>query len=374
METKGRFAVTALKTVYIHDFNCFTPLGADLEANWQRLVDGKGGIERQHLGALGAVCVAKVPDSLFAALPPYDETRLARMLLAAAVPVRARRGASKRTALVLATTKGDITALQGAKTEEAMLSLLAKKVAAHIHIETEPIVLSHACVSGVLAISVAKRLLQMGQYDDAYVLAGDELSEFVVSGFQAFQAMSPVACKPFDKDRQGVSLGEAAACVYLSTTPGDFAIAGESAINDANHISGPSRTGEGLYQSVQAALLEAGLPAAAIDFISAHGTATAYNDEMEAIAFNRLGLATVPLHSLKGYYGHTLGASGLLETTIALKSMQEQRLIPTLGFEQLGTTQSLAIVQAVKTQRIQRILKTASGFGGSNAAMIIEKI
>ena len=95
---------------------------------------------------------------------------------------------------------------------------------------------------------------------------------------------------------------------------------------------------------------------------------------MESIAFSRLGLSNVPVNSLKGYYGHTLGASGLLETVITLKSMQEGILLPTLGFEHLGTSQPLNIVDRITEKPVHRILKTASGFGGSNAALLIEKI
>src|SRR5690606_41841916 len=117
------------------------------------------------------------------------------------------------------------------------LTVLAKKMAEALGFYTQPIIVSHACVSGLLALSVGKRLIQMGLYDDAVILAGDAVSAFVVSGFQAFQAMSPFPCKPFDKGRAGVSLGEAAACVYVSKDPGAFKILGEAAINDANHIS-----------------------------------------------------------------------------------------------------------------------------------------
>ena len=128
--------------------------------------------------------------------------------------------------------------------------------------------------------------------------------------------MSDSPCKPYSKNRSGVSLGEATAAVLVSCSneSAKIKIIGDGAINDANHISGPSRTGEGLFRSIESALTEAKINANQIDYISAHGTATPFNDEMEAFAFNRLGLEKVPVNSLKGFYGHTLGASGLLET------------------------------------------------------------
>ncbi|WDF68492.1 beta-ketoacyl synthase N-terminal-like domain-containing protein [Sphingobacterium oryzagri] len=363
-----------LKPVYIHDFNCVTPLGADLDRNWESLLAGQIGLTSQKIGFLPEVFASKIEASALANYAWPSGTRLEKMMYEAVAPIRARHQPTTRTAFIVATTKGNISDLRNAATDQALLTQLADRLAKAMDISTTPIIVSHACVSGVLAVAVAKRLIQMGSYDDAIVLAGDEVGEFVVSGFQAFQAMSPFPCKPFDKNRAGVSLGEATACVYISATAGSFEIVGESSINDANHISGPSRTGEGLYQSVRGALLEAGLTAADIDYISAHGTATAYNDEMEAIAFNRLALSNVPVNSLKGVYGHTLGASGLLETVIGLKCMIEGLLIPTAGFEEMGVSQPLHLLKQLQQKNISYFLKTASGFGGSNAALIIKKV
>ncbi|WP_325096500.1 hypothetical protein [Chryseobacterium indologenes] len=148
---------------------------------------------------------------------------------------------------------------------------------------------------------------------------------------------------------------------------------GDSAINDANHISGPSRTGDGLYASIKNAMTEAQVRAEHLDFISAHGTATLYNDEMEAIAFNRMELQNVPLNSMKGFYGHCLGASGLLESIISMESAMHNMLLPSKNFEETGVSQSLNIIQANLPASIRYILKTASGFGGCNAAIVLEK-
>ncbi len=362
------------RPVYIHERNCVTPLGQNVEENWQQLLAGKSAIVKQDVGLVRDVFVAKVPHKVEGVWKEvHHETTLESMLLKAAEPIVKKHKPGPRTAFVLATTKGEIGYLAEKDAAQAMLSVLARKVARKLYIVNEPIIVSHACVSGVLAINVAKRLIQMGLYDDAIVLAGDEASEFVLSGFQAFQAMSPFPCKPFDKDRAGVSLGDAAACIYLSLEAGAFQVTGEAAINDANHISGPSRTGEGLYQSVMRTMQEANVSAGDIDFVSAHGTATLYNDEMEAIAFNRSGLGHAPVNSLKGYFGHTLGAAGLLETVISLQAMEQGLLVPSLGFQELGTTQALHVVSEWTAAPIRKLLKTASGFGGSNAAILIEQ-
>ncbi len=120
-------------------------------------------------------------------------------------------------------------------------------------------------------------------------------------------------------------------------------------------------------------MADAGLGPADIDFISAHGTATIYNDEMEAKAINLGGMQQVPVNSLKGYYGHTLGAAGLIETVIAVHSMQQNLLVPTKGFEQLGVPVPVNVCSSLETKTLQHVLKTASGFGGCNAAVVLSK-
>src|SRR6202012_4784891 len=192
------------------------------------------------------------------------------------------------------------------------LPVSARKIAAHFHFAHTPIVVSNACISGVLALLLAKRLLQSGQYENAVVAGADVISRFVLSGFGSFQAISPGPCKPFDAARDGINLGEGAGTIILSTRMihrEGIKLSGGSVSNDANHISGPSRTGEELCQTITRSLRDAGLTPGNIDFISAHGTATLYNDEMEAKALTLAHLQSAPVNSLKGYYGHTLGAA-----------------------------------------------------------------
>ena len=143
-------------------------------------------------------------------------------------------------------------------------------------------------------------------------------------------------------------------------------ISGASA-NDANHISGPSRTGEGLYQATLRTMKDQnGLPG----MISAHGTATPYNDEMECQAFNRLGLEKTPLHSLKGVYGHTLGAAGVIETIIGLRALKNQAVLASPGFEEHGLTKPLNVTTTTTNTSYSTFLKTSSGFGGCNGAAL----
>ena len=180
-----------------------------------------------------------------------------------------------------------------------------------------------------------------------------------------------MSCRPFDTDRKGLSLGEGAGTMLVTNKPDNDSIAivhGASA-NDANHISGPSRTGEGLYLAGKNTLLGE----TNIDFISAHGTATLYNDDMESHAINRLGLSEMPVNSFKGYFGHTLGAAGIIETILTKHSMLNNRIYATMGLEKRGTVNPINAIRKSYTTPLNKCLKLASGFGGCNAALLLEK-
>ena len=372
--------------IYITDYNCVTPLGFDVPSNWKALLEGKSGvalhqiIKNQEPFYASKIDSEKLTKEFDKNFDNQDFTRLEKMLLLSLKPLVERHNITEETAFILSTTKGNISLLKNMETlpEDVFLSKMAQKMADFFGFKTKPIVVSNACVSGVMAIAVAKNMIQSGKYKNAFVAAGDEISEFVISGFNSFQAIGTEICKPYDKNRNGINIGEAAAAVYITselnkTEKFSFKISGDSAINDANHISGPSRTGDGLFASVQNAMKEAKISSEKIDFVSAHGTATIYNDEMEAIAFNRMDLQNIPLNSLKAYYGHCLGASGLLESIISMESALNNTLIPSKNFNETGTSQPLNIIKENQTAEIKYILKTASGFGGCNAAIVLEK-
>lgn len=376
------------RKVYISHTNCITPLGFDVTTNGAKLFNGESGIKLHKNVDLmpepfyaATIETQKINIAFAKISTETNYSRLEKMMILALNPIvqKAEIDLNSKIGFILATTKGNITALKNDSEESfqnAHLNVLAQNIAHFFGFKTTPIVISNACVSGILAISVAKRMIAAKLYDSVFIVAGDEVSEFVLSGFNAFQAMSPTPCQPYSKNRLGVSLGEAAVAVVVTSENknAQVQIIGDSSINDANHISGPSRTGEGLYRSIKNALAEAEIAAEKLDYISAHGTATPYNDEMEAIAFNRLNLQNVPVNSLKGYYGHTLGASGLLETVMAIEAIANNQLYKSLGFDELGVTQPIAVLSENKQQESHYFLKTASGFGGCNTAVIFEKI
>ncbi|MNX95339.1 3-oxoacyl-[acyl-carrier-protein] synthase 1 [compost metagenome] len=220
-------------------------------------------------------------------------------------------------------------------------------------------------------------MLHAGLYKHAVVVGCDVISDFVLAGFNSFQALSDEQCRPFDAERKGLNLGEAAACIVLSTdiqySSQTAVLSGGSISNDANHLSGPSKTGAELGLAISQSLAEAQLKPEDIGFISAHGTATNYNDEMEAKAIGYADLSAVPVHSLKPYFGHTLGASGLLESIISLKAMQQDTLIPVPGFRESNTSVPLHVITSIGHQPVAHFVKTAAGFGGCNAALVWSK-
>lgn len=375
-----------LKKVYISNINCITPLGFDVVTNIDNITKGVTGIQKHENKSLmkDSFCASIVNENdvneAFTKITSEEKfTKLEKMMILALYPIVNEVEITDKTAFLLSTTKGNIEALKNKSDEsieEAHLGTLAKRIANFFGFKTQPIVVSNACVSGVLAISVAKRLIQSEMYNDAFVVAGDVVSEFVLSGFNSFQAMSNEPCRPYSKNRTGVSLGEATAAVLVTSNQDNakVIISGDGSINDANHISGPSRTGEGLVRSIESAMKEADVDSDFINYISAHGTATPFNDEMEAIAFSRMGLERTPVNSLKGYYGHTLGASGLLETVIGIQSLLDNKLFASLGFDEMGVSKPINIIQKTENKELNCFLKTASGFGGCNTAVIFEKI
>ncbi len=335
------------------------------------------------------ICTSRIDSDVlqntFMELQPKEAyTRLEQLLiLSLKETIKASQlKLTDRVGLIVSTTKGNIDALEPQNPfpeSRAYLSRLGEKIRTFFGFQNEAVVLSNACVSGVLALAVAKRFVLQGTYDHVFVAGGDLVTKFILSGFQAFQALSEEPCRPYDKNRTGINIGEVGASVLVTKDKALLAkesvvLLGEASCNDANHISGPSRTGEGLFRSIEAALKQSGLHANEIDCISAHGTATQFNDEMEAIAFNRARLQETPINSLKGYFGHTLGASGLLETILGMHSLDQNTLFASKGFQELGVSQPLNIIETTTPKQMTTFLKTASGFGGCNTAAIFKKV
>lgn len=374
-----------MKRIYAIANAIVSPLGFTSEENFQRVLNDESGLHLQNFDFSDTpFCVATIAEerlnAAFAAIgDPAQFTKLEKMSILSVSEVQKQVPFSFQdtdTLFIYCTTKGNTELLDttpDAAPESVRLSRLARTIATFFGFAHEPVVVSNACISSLQGIIIARRLLAAGLYKHIVVAGGDVVSKFTLSGFRAFNALSNQPCLPFDAQREGINLGEAAVSMVLSTESTTHAIevvAGYST-NDANHISAPSRTGEGLYKALTQVLTQADV--AEIDFISAHGTATRYNDEMESQALSRAGLNTLPMHSLKAYFGHTLGAAGMLESIMGIYSVQHGTTIPSRGYHTVGTSIELQPIRTQESRPMKGFLKTSSGFGGCNAAVMFRK-
>jgi len=377
------------KDVFIAADNIVSPVGMTTAENFSRLKMGLTGVHRRERPDMSD---QPFYASLFDKYPagPYSsfEQLLVTSLTDALGQTSSIRPNDDRTILILCSTKGNTYLLDTdphTSPERISLPGSAAVLARHFNFAHTPMVVSNACISGLLGMITGMRLLRSGLFENAVVTGADIITRFILSGFGSFQALSAGFCRPFDRDRDGINLGEGAATVILTTNP-EYAteaatsrggqmlrLRGGAVSNDANHISGPSRTGRELGNAIENALHDSACTAGDIGFISAHGTATLYNDEMEAKAITLAGLQDVPVNSLKGYYGHTLGAAGLIESIITLQSMREGLVLPSRGFEHNGVTMPLNVCSSLLQTPLNTCLKTASGFGGCNAAVVLSK-
>ncbi len=374
MEKETQLVVKKVYTIAQH---VITGLGHGVEEHFDKMSQHSTGVQLHHNPSV-------VPEAFTAALieEPYDftsqRTRFEHYLIECVRKAMASAGLDAKdpsTLLIISTTKGNIDLMDGnyAGVDSSRLefSEMAGFIQKQLKLEHEPIVVSNACISGVLSILWAKRYIERGQYKHVVVAGGDIVSKFTISGFQSFMALSDAPCKPFDANRNGLNLGEGFAALVLSSDKNDKSteIVGGASSNDANHISGPSRTGDGLAIAIDKTLEGT----SGIDFISAHGTATPFNDAMEAKAIELCGLQHVPVNSYKGYIGHTLGAAGVIETVLTIHGMEKNLMPGTLGFETLGVAPKIKVQANFQKGAFNAALKTASGFGGCNAAILIRK-
>lgn len=360
--------------------NILSPLGTTTRDNYLSVKSGHSAL-CLHSSADSAVApyfASLIPEEMLSVGRDYSKfERMCIQSVASALQDCDVDPTSSRVLFIVSTTKGNVHLLNSkAGKGRVLLGDSAKAIASYFGNSVTPVVVSNACISGLCAQIEAMRLLETGVYDYVIAVGADVQSPFIISGFQSLKALSDEACRPFDADRRGLNLGEAAATVIYCRKDkpaiGDWVIRSGAIRNDANHISGPSRTGEGSYLALCSVLKDVDFND--IAFINAHGTATLYNDEMESIAVTRAGLQDIPVGSLKGYYGHTMGAAGILETLISMQAVEDGTILATRGFSKCGVSNPICIQKENgKTDR-KAFIKLISGFGGCNAAAAFEVI
>jgi 3-oxoacyl-[acyl-carrier-protein] synthase I len=289
------------------------------------------------------------------------------------------------TAFIFCAAKGDLSPLEAwceSKTPprdfSPLLSSQAEFAKKLLNIRAgRTIVISDACASGATGVEIGRELLVSGRARDVVLFGFDGISRFVATGFNALSAISAAGARPFDASRDGLTLGDGAAVAHLSFREpfsGDTIIAGAGSSNDANHRTGPSRTGEGLLRAARAALDDAGMRPSRVGGVKCHGTATRYNDAMEAKAIAALfGESIPPCFSIKGAIGHTSGAGSLLEICVAAECLRRGLAPPTAGFSEPGVDEPVPVSPSPQKLLSQTMLCLSAGFGGINAAVVLSE-
>jgi 3-oxoacyl-[acyl-carrier-protein] synthase II len=251
-----------------------------------------------------------------------------------------------------------------------------------LSLKSNSIHISAACASSAVALAKGASLIERGRVESVLICCYDLVTEFIFSGFCALQAMSPSPCKPFDKKRKGMSLGEGAATLLIMNEEKAMEynkkpigiLKGWAVTNDATHITRPDTEGVGLAMAIERSLNKAGIAAETVSAICAHGTGTHYNDAMEIASYKRIfGNNNIPIFSVKGAIGHTLGAAGGIEAAICLKSIMHGIIPPTTGLSDPEHGAEDFVSASPVKRGISHILSTNSGFSGVNAALIIGK-
>ena len=375
-------------------------LGRGLAAQREALRQGRSGLRRNDAGSAPRLgWIGRVDGVETTALPPaladWDcrNNRLAWLglqqdgFLDRVLAARERHGA-RRVALLLGTSTASIGA-----TEEAYRRLdgdgrfpadlrrpalhapdsLSAFVAAALALQGPCLTLSTACSSSAKVFASAARLLALGLADAAVVGGVDSLCDNVLFGFNALELISPAACRPFDADRDGISIGEAAGFALLEridAAPRAPRLLGYGEASDAWHMSAPHPDGHGAELALDAALARAGLAAAQVDYVNLHGTASRANDAMEAALLARRFPATTRASSTKGFTGHTLGAAGIVEAAIALQAIEQGFVPGNLGASTPDPACGAQFAWQGEARRVDVALSHSFGFGGNNACLV----
>jgi 3-oxoacyl-[acyl-carrier-protein] synthase II len=374
-----------------------TPFGGDLDAFWSGLVTGSDGISAIERFPVDDLRVGRGGE--IKKLRPLPGGRRARsratqLLLAAAEDLLARAAISAeppRIAVVLGTALGGVEELERAMAPggrprhavDALYDSPAHALARRLGARGPVMTVGAACAAGATALGTGADLLRADVVD--VVIAGgyDALCRFVMRGFDALRSLTRERVRPFDKRRSGLLLGEAAALVLMTrdgatSGPRLGRLLGHASASDGSHIAAPDANGRGLELAARTALDEAGLTPADVEFVSAHGTGTLVNDRIEADVLRRvLGrrASEIPVNSIKASVGHTMGAAAALEAVMCLMAGREGIVPKTLGLEEPDPACELDhVIGAPRATRPRISLSTSLGFGGCNAALVLEAV
>jgi 3-oxoacyl-[acyl-carrier-protein] synthase II len=370
-----------------------TPIGLDLDAFWSGLLAGADGISAIERFPTVDLRVSRGGE--IKKLPPVAlglRSRAAALLVAAAADLGARTrldAAPERIAVIVGTALGGVEELDHALTDDrrarraldGLYDSPAHALATWLGARGPVLTVSSACASGATSLGLGADLLRDGAADLVVAGGADILCRFVMRGFDALRSLARDRVRPFDRRRTGLLLGEAAGLVLLAREPDVRGprlgrLLGHGSASDASHVAAPDAEGRGLQAAIRAALAAGDVDAADLDFVSAHGTGTVLNDRIETAVLRRvLGnrAGVVPVNSIKGALGHTMGAAATLEAIMCLLAGRDGWIPPTVGFEEPDPACELDYVPGTcRAMRPHRMLSTSLGFGGCNAALVLE--
>lgn len=397
----------AKQGVAITGMGIISSIGTTVEENLHALVSSKKGIapivhiDTRHKDAIKVGEVLQTNEELAAQLNlPTDNNYSRTALLGSIAAKQAIVNANStdfgkyRTGLISATSVGgmDMTEkhsanfLSDTESQKYITSHHAgdstQKIASQLGITDFTTTISTACSSAANAIMLGARLIKAGKLDRVVVGGTDCLSKFTINGFNTLLILSDTDCKPFDADRKGLNLGEAAAFLVLES---DAIVAeqnkkvlayvsGYANANDAFHQTASSSNGEGAFLAMQKALQIAKLQPEQIDYINVHGTATANNDASEGAAIRRIFGNHIPdFSSTKAFTGHTLAAAGAIEAVYSVLALQHNTLFPNLNFNTPIPELDMKPITQVQKKPVQHVLSNSFGFGGNCSTLIFSK-
>ena len=372
-----------LKEVYVAEMAAISAMGDSLEEMWPRLLKGDSAVTE-----IKRFSTKRLEFHYGASIPWLDsysgDNRI--MELTSRLIDQIRRP-PEETFILWTGIKGDVEYIEqkagGKKATSLYLAAHYRKhVCEELGVKEKGMEINAACASSTVGLAMGAQMIASGSCSSVLICCADILSRFSFTGFSSLRGLSSTKCRPFDRDRDGLVLGDGAAAILLTdeetANRGGYPLlaklSGWGIANDANHITGPAKDARGLIKSIRSAMDQAAMSHNDLEAYCAHGTGTVYNDAMELTAVESIfGSRSFPLFSVKGAIGHTLGAAGALEAAISIRAMAEKEIPATAGFKNHEDRTVDRVSERAQQFLGNNILTTNSGFGGCNAALLFEK-
>lgn len=369
--------ITETREAVIVDCQVLTALG-DLEATWSGLLQGRTGLKPYTLKGLKDPYPTGLVDGIDAKNGSFAYLDALIKRCGSFKPLT--HNTAHRTDLIVATTKGAADELLDSPKGPWLGQpwQIQDHIAKMHGIQGKTETVSAACSSGTVALIRAAQKINADTTDMVMVVGIDIISRFVTGGFASLKGLAPKTCRPFDSNREGLALGEGIGIIVVTSKsiarknswPTLGIIRAWGVHCDAKHITAPCRNASGLLQVLASTTRNNTLT---VGGINAHGTGTVYNDAMELTAFQNFWNKNIPpLHSVKGAIGHCLGAAGVIETGIALCSLRDNVIPPTVGLQHHDAARCSISGNETQTLTHPSILCCNSGFGGINAGILLD--